>query len=111
MVESDLMRKEVICLLAFGIILFMIGLGAYFYKEERTIHYESGWWGDYPKTIVKVSYPYQEIGVVLVLVGIILISASLLLSLKTKAKSESASGGSRQPRRIKRYKKRGKGYS
>ena len=61
------MRKEVVCLLAFGIILFMIGLVATFYTDKRY----ATW-----------TYPYQRIGLILVLCGIILTSLSLLLSLK-----------------------------
>lgn len=55
-------------LLIFGIILLLIGLGASFY-QDRSSPFSSDWW-----------YPYQTVGIVLVLAGIIFVASGFLYS-------------------------------
>jgi len=67
------MKGEQIGLVAFGIILFVIGLGASFYKET---HYSYKWGFN---TVT----PYQSMGVVLLVGRIILIAVGFFIPLKT----------------------------
>jgi uncharacterized membrane protein len=62
-------------LIIFGIILLLIGLVAYFYPQIR--YYESGY---YKGEEISRTYPYQNLGMVLVLAGIIFIALGFLYS-------------------------------
>ena len=63
-------------ILIFGIILFLIGLVASFYPEY------------YSETTIIKGYPYQNIGIVLVLAGIIFVAIGFLYSPRTSETKE-----------------------
>ena len=64
------MKREIIILLLFGVILLGIGLAAYFYVEVE----------EFPFGYVRKNYPYQDAGLVLILAGIVITAISLLIS-------------------------------
>ncbi len=65
------MKKESIALIVFGCALLLIGLGAYFYRENLN---PGG-------TYIMYEYPYQTLGLILSVAGILVTSIGLL---KTK---------------------------
>jgi hypothetical protein len=57
--------------LIFGAILLLIGLVAYFYQAEHW--YSSDYW-------VSLGYPYQTIGIILIVAGIVFVGLGLFYS-------------------------------
>jgi len=75
-------------LLLFGIILLLIGLIASFYVERTMIQGLPDYWGN-PGPPIEISrtYPYQGIGIVLVLAGIIFVAIGFFYSPRTERTS------------------------
>ena len=71
------MRMEII---AFGIILFVIGLGASFYAEVHVIVPSYELYGYETPEVSYTKYPYQNLGVILVVAGIALVSIGFFIS-------------------------------
>jgi uncharacterized membrane protein len=59
-----------------GVVLLVIGLFASFYKVTHTV-------GQAPAAVIpQISYPYQSVGIILLVVGIIFIASGFLLHLR-----------------------------
>jgi len=63
---------------ALGIVLLVIGLGASFYYESKSI-----WGVEYQRT-----YPYQSLGIALIVVGAILVVVGVLYSPRKEEKTD-----------------------
>jgi vacuolar-type H+-ATPase subunit I/STV1 len=63
-----------------GVVLLVIGLFASFYKVTHTV-------GQAPAAVIpQISYPYQIVGVILLVAGIIFSALGLILRQKAKQK-------------------------
>jgi len=71
------MKEEIIGLLFLGVILLSIGLVASFYAEVKTLPDLYGY-----SVEISRNYPYQNVGIVLILSGITLFTIGLVTSLK-----------------------------